>query len=74
VISYTITKYYCTIHTSGSAALKGISAFVPPMGTFIPMFEVNPIMISRWKAELANMRSVFKKSGKAEEPDIDTQD
>ncbi len=38
-------------------------------------FEVNPIMISRWKAELlANMGAVFEKSGKAEEPDIDTQE
>jgi transposase len=38
-------------------------------------FEVNPIMISRWKAELlANMEVVFEKSGKAEEPDIDTQE
>jgi transposase len=38
-------------------------------------FDVNPIMISRWKAELlANMGSVFEKSGKAEEPDVDTQE
>ncbi|MEO6964154.1 MAG: transposase [Puia sp.] len=38
-------------------------------------FEVNPIMISRWKAELlANMGSAFEKSGKSEEPDVDTQE
>jgi len=38
-------------------------------------FEVNPIMISRWKAEfLANMALVFENSGKAEEPDVDTQE
>ncbi len=38
-------------------------------------FEVNPIMISRWKSELlANMGSVFEKSGKLEEPDVDTQE
>ena len=38
-------------------------------------FDVNTIMISRWKAELlANLGSVFEKSGKAEEPDVDTQE
>jgi transposase-like protein len=38
-------------------------------------FEVNPIMISRWKAELLeNMGAAFEKGGKAEEPDIDTQE
>lgn len=38
-------------------------------------FDVNPMMISRWKAEfLSNMGSVFEKSGKAEEPDVDTQE
>ncbi len=39
-------------------------------------FEVNPIMISRWKAEfLANMGAIFEGSGKAsDEPDIDTQE
>jgi len=32
-------------------------------------------MISRWKAELlANMGSVFEKSGKSEEPDVDTRE
>ena len=37
--------------------------------------EVNPIMISRWKAEfLANMGAIFEGSGKADEPDIDTQE
>jgi|ERR1700730_4697818 len=38
-------------------------------------FEVNPIMISRWKAEfLANMGAIFEGPGKAEEPDVDTQE
>jgi transposase-like protein len=38
-------------------------------------FEVNPIMISRWKAEfLANMASVFENAAKVEEPDVDTQE
>jgi hypothetical protein len=38
-------------------------------------FEVNPVMISRWKSELqSNMGSVFEKSGKAEEPDVDIQE
>jgi transposase len=32
-------------------------------------------MISRWKAEfLANMGAIFEGSGKADEPDIDTQE
>ena len=38
-------------------------------------FEVNSVMISRWKAEfLANMGSIFENSSKAEEPDVDTQE
>jgi transposase len=38
-------------------------------------FEVNQVVIARWKAELlANMGSVFDKPGKTEEPDIDTQE
>jgi transposase len=38
-------------------------------------FEVNPIMISRWKAEfLGNMGAIFEGSGKADEPDVDTQE
>lgn len=38
-------------------------------------FEVNPIMISRWKAELLeNMSAAFEKGSKSEEPDIDTQE
>lgn len=38
-------------------------------------FEINPVMISRWKNELqANMGSVFEKSGRAEEPDVDIQE
>ena len=32
-------------------------------------------MISRWKAEfVANMGAIFEGSGKADEPDIDTQE
>jgi len=38
-------------------------------------FEVNQVVISRWKAEfLANMGSVFDKPGKSGEPDVDTQE
>jgi len=38
-------------------------------------FEVNPIMISRWKAELLeNMSAAFEKGSKSEEPDVDTQE
>jgi transposase-like protein len=38
-------------------------------------FEVNQVVIARWKAEfLANMSTVFEKSDKAEEPAVDTQE
>ena len=38
-------------------------------------FEVNPIMISRWKAELLeNMAAAFEKGNKSEEPDVDSQE
>jgi transposase-like protein len=38
-------------------------------------FEVNPVMISKRKAEfLANMGSVFEKPGKEEDPNVDTQE
>lgn len=38
-------------------------------------FEVNPVMISRWRAELlANMAAAFEKGSKAEEPDVDAQE
>ncbi len=38
-------------------------------------FEVNPIMISRWKAELVeNMAAAFEKGSKSEEPDVDAQE
>jgi transposase len=38
-------------------------------------YEVSAVIISRWKAELlANLGSVFDKAGKAEEPDVDTQE
>lgn len=38
-------------------------------------FEINQVVISRWKSEfLANMDVVFEKSGKSEEPDIDSRE
>lgn len=38
-------------------------------------FEVNQVVIARWKAELtANVSSVFEKADKPEEPDVDTQE
>jgi len=38
-------------------------------------FEVNQVMISRWKGEfLANMSSVFEKGTKSETPDVDTRE
>ena len=38
-------------------------------------FEVNQVMISRWKAEfMENMEAVFDKSSKPEEPDVDSQE
>lgn len=38
-------------------------------------FEINQVIISRWKSEfLANMDVVFEKSGKSEEPDIDSRE
>lgn len=37
--------------------------------------EINQVVISRWKSEfLENMGSVFEKSSKPEEPDVDTQE
>ena len=38
-------------------------------------FEVNQVMISRWKAEfMENMEAVFDKGSKPEEPDVDSQE
>jgi len=38
-------------------------------------FEVNQVVISRWKAEfLENMSSVFDKAEKSEKADVDTQE
>jgi len=38
-------------------------------------FEVNPIMISRWKAEfLENMAAAFEKTGTEESESVDTQE
>ncbi|MBL7768750.1 MAG: transposase [Flavipsychrobacter sp.] len=38
-------------------------------------FEVNQVVISRWKAEFqANMAVVFEKERRPSEPDVDTQE
>jgi transposase-like protein len=38
-------------------------------------FEVNPVMISQWKAAfLENMAAAFDKGGAKEEPDVNTQE
>ena len=38
-------------------------------------FEVNPIMISRWKSEfLENMAAAFEKTGSEESESVDTQE
>ena len=38
-------------------------------------FEVNPVMISQWKASfLQNMSAAFEKGKSTEEPDVDTQE
>ncbi len=38
-------------------------------------FEVNQVIIARWKAEFtANVSVVFEKADKPEEPDVDTQE
>ena len=38
-------------------------------------FEVNPVMISKWKAEfLENMSAAFEKGDNAEEESVDTQE
>jgi transposase-like protein len=38
-------------------------------------FEVNQVVISRWKAEfIENMSIVFEKGDQAEKPDVDTQE
>jgi len=38
-------------------------------------FEVNPVMISQWKAAfLANMAAAFDKGKSKDEPDVDTQE
>jgi transposase-like protein len=38
-------------------------------------FEVNQVVISRWKSEfIENMATVFEKSDKPEKDDIDTQE
>lgn len=38
-------------------------------------FDVNPVMISKWKADfLVNMAAAFEKKGAAEKEDVDTQE
>ena len=38
-------------------------------------YELNQVVISRWKAEFqANMSVIFEKEGRSAEPDIDTQE
>jgi transposase len=38
-------------------------------------FEVNPIMISRWKSEfLENISAAFEKTGREESEQVDTQE
>ena len=38
-------------------------------------FEVNQVVIARWKAEfLSNAAAAFEKGDKSEEPDVDTQE
>lgn len=38
-------------------------------------FDVNPVMISKWKAEfLENMAAAFEKAGSAETESVDTQE
>ncbi|MHA4810294.1 transposase [Flavitalea flava] len=38
-------------------------------------FEVNPVMISKWKAEfLENMSAAFEKEGSSENESVDTQE
>lgn len=37
-------------------------------------FDVNPVMISKWKSELLeNIAAAFEKKGAAEKEDVDTQ-
>lgn len=38
-------------------------------------FDVNPVMISKWKAEfIENMAAAFEKKGAAEKESVDTQE
>jgi transposase-like protein len=38
-------------------------------------FDVNPVMISKWKAELLeNIAAAFEKAGSAEKESVDTQE
>ena len=45
------------------------------MAELAEKFELSQVVISRWKSEfLANAGSVFDKSGKSDEPDVDAQE
>ncbi len=45
------------------------------MAELAKKFDVNQVIIARWKAEfISNMSAVFEKSDKPEEPDVDTQE
>lgn len=45
------------------------------MAELAKKFEVNQVMIARWKSEfIGNMESVFEKGSKPEEPDVDSQE
>lgn len=45
------------------------------MAELAKKFEVNQVMIARWKSEfIGNMESVFEKGGKPEDPDVDSQE
>lgn len=38
-------------------------------------FDINPVMISKWKAELLdNISAAFEKAGSAEKESVDTQE
>ena len=45
------------------------------MADLAKKFEVNQVIIARWKAEfISNMSVVFEKTDKPDEPDVDTQE
>lgn len=45
------------------------------MAELAKKFDVNQVVIARWKSEfMSNMSVVFEKTDKPEEPDVDTQE